>query len=170
MKKQILYPGFITRVFSIAFDMSILVGLTELVGLCISKYACPWSFKEIMIKNNLNPNDINDLLKLSSSYTFKTVDDINALFLCLIIPGVVKLLVILAYFLGFWFAYSRTPAAFVTQMIIVDSETFEKPTRWQFVKRSIASSLFIIGIWFVLFTKKKQALHDLISGTTVIKS
>lgn len=54
-------------------------------------------------------------------------------------------------------------------MKIVDAETGNNPKLVNLIWRFLGYSLFIIGIWFIIFTKKKQALHDKLGKTMVVK-
>ena len=74
-----------------------------------------------------------------------------------------------AYFIGFWIYISATPGKFIMSTKIVDATTLETPSNYQFVKRFLGYSLFFIGIWSIVFIKQRQALHDKIAGTLVIK-
>ena len=55
-------------------------------------------------------------------------------------------------------------------MKIVDAKTFNRPTLKQLIKRFLGYMTFPIGIFFILFYSQKQALHDKIAGTVVIKA
>lgn len=72
----------------------------------------------------------------------------------------------------FWFYKSATPGKMLMGMEIVDAKTFAKPTRKQFFIRYLSYALslipFTIGLLMVLFTKRRQGLHDKLSGTVVV--
>ncbi len=90
-------------------------------------------------------------------------------------------LLLIFYDLIFYFIYSATPGKLSLSLRIVDSKTFQKPTKWQFVIRSligywaylflgnIAILLLIINLTCFIFTKQKQTLYDIIAGTVVIQ-
>jgi hypothetical protein len=168
MKKQILYPEFTTRVFGATFDLLIILLLTYTADIYMRKYITLWVFSDIITAHNLDSNNPESIRQLLSSNETPGPELMKALVLDKVIPLIVELILLFAYVLAFLLRFSRTPAKFITQTIIVDSQTFEKPTKWQFIKRTIALVSYPLGIWLALFTKQKQALHDLIAGTVVI--
>jgi uncharacterized RDD family membrane protein YckC len=83
---------------------------------------------------------------------------------------VMQLIAMTIYFILSWKLWGCTPAKYVMRMRVVDQKTFEKPTIYQLLLRFISYTLCIFGIWFIFFTKQKQALHDKIAGTVVISA
>lgn len=83
--------------------------------------------------------------------------------------GLFQFSLIAVYFLSFWCYKGTTPGKILMHMKIVDAKTFQPPTKFQLIIRFFATSLFLIGIWFIPLTRQNQALHDKIAGTAVIK-
>jgi len=81
---------------------------------------------------------------------------------------IIQLILFCTYVLGFWFYFSATPAQLILGLKILDKDTMERPARSQFIIRFFGLLFFPISIIFTLFTKRKQALHDLISKTVII--
>ena len=67
-----------------------------------------------------------------------------------------------------------TPGKKIMKIKIIDAESFETINFKQAVKRYggyiLSSVPFLIGFAMVLFTKKKQTLHDKVSNTVVVYS
>lgn len=67
----------------------------------------------------------------------------------------------------------NTPGKKMLGLYIVDEETGETPTFWQYIRRSLLFSLLVsFNIVFVipiLVTKKHKAFHDMIAGTVVVQ-
>ena len=74
------------------------------------------------------------------------------------------------YFVNFWKYLGATPGKLVMGMKIVDATTLERPTTYQLIKRFCGYLTALFGIWSILFTAHRQALHDKMSSTIVIKS
>lgn len=74
------------------------------------------------------------------------------------------------YFIGFWIYWSATPGKMIMHMKIVDENTLQQPTKWQLIKRFFGYLTALFGIWSIIFSKQRQALHDKIAKTVVIKS
>ncbi len=82
-----------------------------------------------------------------------------------ILPGIALLL--------FWFLRGATPGKMVMSAVIVDAGTLESPTLTQLVRRYLGyyvSTLALgLGFVWVAFDARKQAWHDKMANTVVIK-
>ena len=72
-------------------------------------------------------------------------------------------------FIGCWYRFGCTPIKYLMGMRIVDQDTLTKPKLSNLIWRFVGYGLFIIGIWWVIFTKRNQALHDKLGHTVVVK-
>lgn len=170
MKKQILYPDFYGRIFSTTMDLVILAFLISIIEPLIRQPFCMWLLQEIISKNHLDPSNYQALNEFFKSYTPLNASDAKSILLCQISTPVIQLVLLATYIIFFYFKFGRTPAKFIMRTKIVDQETLQTPTRWQFIKRALASIVYPFGIWFAIFSKRKQTLHDMISNTMIIKS
>ncbi|MES2215288.1 MAG: RDD family protein, partial [Pseudomonadota bacterium] len=73
------------------------------------------------------------------------------------------------YFIFFWYKMGWTPGKYILGLRVVDADTLERISLYQSIKRFIWYALALISIWFIIFTKKHQGLHDKIARTIVIK-
>jgi len=73
----------------------------------------------------------------------------------------------------FWIYKSATPGKMATKLTIVDARTGQHPTTQQFIIRYIGYYVstipFGLGIFWIVFDKRKQAWHDKMANTVVIK-
>ena len=73
----------------------------------------------------------------------------------------------------FWMSKQATPGKMAMSARIVDAKTGGKPSKLQCIGRALAtiiSSLpFCVGLIWVAFDPKKQAWHDKLAGTVVIR-
>jgi len=71
-----------------------------------------------------------------------------------------------------WKRYMGTPAKCLFKMRIVDADTFQPITTKQAVGRYFAYIISMLplffGFFWILFDKRKQAFHDILSNTVVI--
>ncbi len=71
-----------------------------------------------------------------------------------------------------WVTKSATPGLMAIPAQIIDVRTGQKPSALRFIIRYVASFLFgyLMGLDYlwIVFNKKKRALHDVVSGTAVI--
>ena len=171
MKKQIVYPLLIPRIFSTTIDLFILTVISMIPMNLLASYVFMWSYKPYFVANNittLNNYEIPDLMNNSSEFIpYLTV---TAFLTNIAIMLTLYLLVFGCYFIGFWHYKSATPGKMIMRMKIVDAETFGPPSLAQLIKRFFGYLLFAIGLWSIVFSKKRQALHDKIASTVVIKS
>ena len=170
MKKQINYPRLIPRLFASTIDLFLLSVISSPIMNIISKYVFIRIFFDFITANNIDPKkitSITEISKLPDFVSFATTNN-NGLSYFLIVLFC-NIAIMGGYFIGSWICLSATPGKLIMSTRIVDSNTLEKPSNVQFIKRFLSYSLFFIGIWFVLFSKQRQALHDKIAGTLVIK-
>jgi len=82
-----------------------------------------------------------------------------------IIPMIITVLI--------WIKYSSDPGKMLYKAKIVDATTFEKPTIKQFIIRYIGYYISLLplglGYFWVIWDDKKQAWHDKLAHTVVIK-
>lgn len=77
----------------------------------------------------------------------------------------------LLIYVGFWYQTGQTPGKKLAMIKVVDAKSFERATLFQLTLRFVAyfiSFITLIGFFLPIFLPKKQALHDLISSTSVI--
>jgi len=73
--------------------------------------------------------------------------------------------------LSFWYQTGQTPGKKQANIIIVDSKTFKQPSFLQLLGRLLILIMPIfsfISIFVILVHPRKRALHDILSGTSVI--
>jgi uncharacterized RDD family membrane protein YckC len=77
------------------------------------------------------------------------------------------------YTLTFWKLKGATPGKIIRMVKIVDPKTGEIPKLWRLIIRylcyPISKSLFFLGFIWIGLDSRKQAWHDKIAGTVVIK-
>ncbi len=90
-------------------------------------------------------------------------------------PGVVLLLhafaVVMAYFLWFWRHGGQTLAMKTWKIRIAAAGRGAPPTLAQLLVRQILSWLILcygLGIWWALFDRDRQFLHDRLAGTRLV--
>jgi uncharacterized RDD family membrane protein YckC len=83
------------------------------------------------------------------------------------------LFVYLIYGIGFELSPMRgSPGKYLNKLMVVRANYFE-PTPGVIIKRNLYKIIsiipFFIGFTIAMFTPKKQALHDILAGTLVVK-
>lgn len=71
-----------------------------------------------------------------------------------------------------WHRYGQTPGKKLARIRVVDAKTFENASYWRLTLRFIGyfiSLITLIGFFIGIFRRDKRALHDLLSGTAVIR-
>ena len=86
----------------------------------------------------------------------------------------IHLFVISIITLLFWIKYQTTPGKMFLSCKIMSNNDVEKPSSRVMLIRLIAaifsSIIFGIGFFFILFSKRRQAMHDKVAGTIVVRS
>lgn len=169
MKKQIFYPNFIPRIFSTAVDMCILsVVFSPVMGI-VQKQFFLWKFKPYLISHGIDASDSGAIYDALNSPDFQSYMTLGNFLSYTSIVLFVQAVLMGTYFIYFWSQKSWTPGKYITGMRVLDETTLEKMTVWQGVKRFLGTALFPVSILFILFSDKRQSLHDRIAGTVVIK-
>lgn len=172
MKKQLLYPDLIPRVFSSSIDWVVIYLLLGTISDFLAKILFVQIFKEYLIRNAIRITDIQSVTKVMYSAQFaEEVAKGNAnLFYFISFQTLISILMSGAFFICFWHYLGFTPGKYILGMRIrKESNIDEFPTIWQCVKRFLSYITSFIGIFLIVFTSKKQALHDKIAATVIIK-
>lgn len=175
MKKQIIFCGLIPRLFSNCIDffiLSFILPFTTFIAPFVYRYA----FRDYLEANpeHTIPNFSNPFLS-NNAYMYEFLEYVinsNKLVLyfgCVFIMGIINFLVAGVFFIGFWKYKAATPGKLIMGMRIVDADTLGKPSMSQLIKRYFGYITALFGMWSISFTHQRQAIHDKIAGTVVIK-
>lgn len=174
MKKQIIYPKIIPRLFSITIDLFLISIISPFIMSVFAKLVYGFAFKEYIARVQTDTQSSIGIDQIFYNPAF--VDYLSeshkavSYLACIIILNFINFLLVGAYFVSFWKYLGATPGKLVMGMRIVDTDTLEKPSTSQSIKRYCGYLTALFGIWSIFFTAHRQALHDKISSTMVIKS
>lgn len=171
MKKQIIYPKLVPRIFASMLDLFILTIVATPVTSFISSHLLLLFFKDYFIINQINladNNEVNSVIKMTEFFHYM-VDNDN-FWPYIIVIFLLNTVIMGSYFVVFWIYKGATPGKILLHMKIVDAITLEQPTKKQLIKRFFGYITVFFGIWGIAFSKKHQALHDKSAGTVVIKN
>lgn len=170
MKKQILYPKFITRLFATMLDLCILsIFLTPFMN-WVAYYSSINVFHDYFLKNNVNTGDLIEVFKAIRTPEFFSQLTFSNSITYFGILFFVNTAIWAIYFITFWKKYGATPGKYIMRMKIVNIDDYSHPSTMQLVKRFFGYITILLGIWSMIFNKQKLATHDKIAGTVVIKS
>lgn len=88
------------------------------------------------------------------------------------IASLIQIALFLLTYVWFWHKSGQTPGKKLVHSRVVDATTLQNASYWKLTLRFIAyfiSFISIIGFFIGLFRSDKRALHDLLSGTAVIR-
>ena len=170
MKKQIIYPKFIPRIFAMVIDLTILsIILTPLMNV-LSQNILVFYFQDFFQANGVDTSSLKSLSLATRTPEFaahltaaKFLTYTGTLFL-------INTTFMGAYFVFFWRKFCATPGKIIMRMRVVNAIDHSTPTTFQLIKRFFGYITALIGMWSILFSKKGLALHDKIAGTVVIKA
>lgn len=168
-EKQILYPSLFKRVISSTMDMLVVSTIFTPLTSWINRQIFMDKYGKLLLENDVDVRDSEALKHLfyqpeiASKLSFADFMEVT---LPMFIVHIASLAI---YFIGSWYYINSTPMKYMLGMKIVDAETGGKPKLSNLIWRFIGYSLFLIGLWFIVFTKKKQALHDKIGKTAIVK-
>ncbi len=169
MKKKIIFPGLMVRIFGMAFDMVIICLIFTLLEPILKRIAMELTIKDLLTRHDVNVSNAQAVGEFFSSYASKTTSEMREIFLCFFLYLTLETILLLSYLVMFWRKLGGTPAKIFMRLKIVDQNTLEDATTWQLILRAFGVLFWVFGIWSIPFTKKKQALHDIFSGTVVVR-
>ncbi len=169
MRKQILYPKFIPRLFAAILDFLLLLLILNPIMSFIRHKVFVYRFKEFFTEYDINASNYQEFMTAVQSPEFAKLVTLGELLTCLAIVNIISIVLIGIYFVSFWYYFSLTPGKFIMRMRVVSENNFAKPSIFALIKRYLFYVTAIVGIWSILFSKKGQALHDKLSKTVVIK-
>lgn len=88
------------------------------------------------------------------------------------IASISQMTLFLVTYVFLWHRYGQTPGKKLASVRVVDAVTLENAPYWKLILRFIGyfiSLISIIGFFIGLMRRDKRALHDLLSGTAVIR-
>ncbi len=169
MQKQVAYPSFIKRLFSTMMDLLIFSLFLSPIVTFINRKIFLHKFGDILIEKAIDLTDDKAIVAAMQSKEFIPYLTSSVSWEITIIMFSIHFIFLSTFFIVSWHFFGATPVKYLMNMRIVDKETMQKPKLRQLILRFLGYSLFIIGIWWIVFTKQKQALHDKLSSTVVIK-
>ena len=170
MKKQILYPKFIPRLFSMTIDLVILsIALTPIMNI-ISRYVFIYTFYQFFLDFSVNIHDTQAISEAVKMPEFTSYISSTRFFCYIAVLFLLNSLFMGGYFVFFWRKFGATPGKMIMRMKIVDASDYSRPSIYRLCKRFCGYITIIIGIFNMLISKTGQATHDKIAHTVVIKS
>lgn len=89
------------------------------------------------------------------------------------VASILQIILFFMTYVGLWRLSGQTPGKKLSHIRVVDAVTLERAPLWKLSLRFIGyflSLITLIGFFIGLLRKDKRALHDLISGTAVIRA
>lgn len=177
------YPGFQARMMATLIDLT-LIGilfspLFMLIGNIIYGEVAPsemisqatLEMIEIHNKTGAKPEFMAFILENPeyNDYFFKEYGMAK-----LVLYQIAQFLTLAAVILAFWIKKQATPGKMLLSLKIVDAATLDKPSTRQLIIRLFSYIISILplflGIIWIVFDGRKQAWHDKIAGTLIIKT
>jgi len=171
MQKQIIYPKFIPRLFSITIDLAILtIALTPIMN-WIGQYIFIYIFADFFLEFNVDMSSNTALAASMAIPEFadyitleRTLKYSSALF-------IINTVFMGGYFVFFWSKFGATPGKMLMRMKIVDANDSKSlPSTYRCIKRFCGYITAFMSLLYVHFNKRGMALHDKMANTVVIKS
>ncbi len=88
------------------------------------------------------------------------------------LSSILQIVLFMVITVGLWHRYGQTPGKKLAHIRVVDAKTFQRASYGKLSLRFIGyflSFISVIGFSMGLFRSDKRCLHDLISGTAVIR-
>lgn len=85
------------------------------------------------------------------------------------VASILQMVFFAAAFVWFWHTSGQTPGKKLAHIRVVDAKTFQNASYPKLILRFFLYPLGGIGFFVLFFRRDKRALHDLLSGTAVIR-
>ncbi len=171
MKKQIIYPRFIPRLFAMTIDLMLLsIALTPIMNF-IARYVFLYLFQQFFLDFSVDVNNQTALRAAMQIPEFSSYITASRFFTYTGLLFIINTIFMGVYFIFFWHKFGATPGKMLMRMKIVDSSDFSsKPSIYRLFKRFVGYVTLFIGIFRMAFSKNGQATHDKMANTIVIKN
>ncbi|MEY3197209.1 MAG: hypothetical protein RLZZ59_577 [Pseudomonadota bacterium] len=168
MKKQLIYPSLVRRLFSSVIDLILLSFIMTPIGSMINKHMFLEKFGHILREKNIDVNDYKALAEALQSPEFAQYSNFATMIEIMTPMLIFQAITMILYFTLFTTFWGATPAKYLFRLRVVDEKTLALPSIYQSFIRCMGYCLAPIGVWFIPFSKRKQGLHDHFASTVVV--
>lgn len=169
-KKQILFPDVLTRIFSGLLDISIIFIISLPIFSFLYYYLFLYIFSDFLAETEIVINSYQDIKNLAFEQDFiDYIEKTTKTFDFFIILMLAEILSIYLYFVTLWCKFGTTPAKFIFNIKIIDYENGGKISFINSIIRLTGYIFYPISFFVSYFRKDKRGIHDLISGSIVVK-
>jgi hypothetical protein len=169
MKKQIIFPGFITRLFAATIDITFFSLITMPITNLIGHKLFAWSFADYFNKNQVDINDLSSVSQFFTNFDKFGAEEWALLNSYIIITLINNFIIMGICYLGCWFKWGNTLGKALLQLKIVDKESMLPINKTQYLKRYLGYSLTLLNLFIMPFDKRTRGIQDMVAGTVVIK-
>lgn len=88
------------------------------------------------------------------------------------LSSILQIILFMVITVELWHRYGQTPGKKLAHICVVDAKTLQKAPYWKLLLRFVGyflSLITLVGFFIGLFRSDKRCLHDLLSGTAVIR-
>ena len=173
--KQIRFADFRSRLFAMLFDTLIFgvlfIPLVNILKKMLYHGTPPDALLTEIIEKNIDKTaTLSELLKTPE--ILAVLESTSNIQNTIIISGI-QVGSFLIMFMIFAVYKQSTPGKMLMLIKIVDEETFEPASKFQYIVRTlsylISAPPLCLGFFWPIFNKKNQSWHDIIAGTVVIR-
>jgi uncharacterized RDD family membrane protein YckC len=169
MQKQILYPSLVPRLFATNVDFLVMFFIFSPILAIVNKWLFIYKFKDFLVHFGINTKDDELMNKVFYSPNFLGYYSQMDIISYVLMTVVFFLISVAIYYIYFWHRHGWTPGKLLLGFRVVDEESLSKLSILACIKRLFGAAFFMVGVWFIPFTSKHQALHDKLAGSVVIK-
>lgn len=177
------YPGFHARMIAAMIDLNIIALLFIPLFISIGSLfffdsspsdAVKEAILELLTYNQENNSKMDLITFIRNTPKFKEYFITDYGFIKIAFYEIIQLLALPAIILAFWIKKQATPGKMLLSIKIVDATTLDKPSNRQLIIRMLSYIISVLplflGVIWLVFDSKKQAWHDKIANTLVIKT
>ena len=169
LKKQVVYVGLMLRIISTMLDLCIIAALIAYPMKYISQFILMHYFHDHLILHGISLVASDAINTLFTSSKFLNNLPVMEFIKSYVIITLVQVSFAGIYFVYCWYKFGTTPGKFLLRQKVVKAHNFEKLSVGEAIYRMLGYFTFFIGLLFIPMTSKKQALHDKMAGSVVLK-
>lgn len=171
-KKQVAPTDIGIRLISFVLDITIIMTFLAPINNRIFHFLLNYHLKDYKSTHNVeikDKYDLYDLLLTSENFqNYYIEQNFNIKFGLVIFAF--SALITFTYFATFWIKYKTTPSKYIFRNNIVDENNLGNMTLSQACLRFIGYAFSPISIVMAFFRQDRKTIHDMMSGTIVIKN
>lgn len=170
MKKQLIYPNTLARIVSLMLDFVVLALLLTPINQLVTPLVYEYYLYDQLVAAGIDISNTQQVVAALQDEEVLNYIAASDIIKATVLTSIYQILLMAVFFILLWHRYGTTPGKYIMHMRVVDAATLQPLSYKQCIIRFVGYITALIGIACIVFSKRKQALHDMWAGSVVIKT